>query len=1097
MRPFIAILCALTLASCASKEEKSEPEKTIETRFVELTSENTGITFSNNIEENDSINVVLYDYLYNGGGVAAGDLNNDGLIDLYFTGNQVGDRLYINNGDFTFTDVTEKWGIDRYPGWSSGAVMVDINNDGWLDVYVCRTGPHKNPELRTNRLFINQQGTGFSEEAAAYGLDYTGHSTMAAFFDADLDGDLDCYLMTHPGIFQHRMPIADWHNLVSQGQIEHDRFFKNEGGKFVDASHEAGIQQAAYGLGLSIEDFNNDGYPDIYVSNDFDEGDFMYINNGDGTFSNQVTAMMKHTSNYGMGCDAADFNNDRYVDLIQVDMAFETHERAKRNMAAMDQQRFNARVQLGWHFQYMVNVLQLNNGDNTFSDIAQISGVHKTDWSWAALFADFNNDGLQDLFITNGYKRDTKDNDIKSRLKKLAGEKKSLPINDMLNIMPSTKLKNYMFQNIDGLQFKRVNDDWGLHQKINSNGAVYVDLNGDGDLDLVVNNVDQPASVYRNMTNENSSNNENWVGFRLPAGYRTGSRVVIKTSDGEQMRYLQPTRGYLGSTPHELHFGVGMNSNIDSVIVIWPNRKTSLITDLKTNQYHTLEYKPTGTQNYFTKQKPLFKNVTAEAQINFKHTENPFDDFEVEVLLPHKMSEHGPGIVKGDFNGDGLEDVWIGGAAGQAGAIYIRMADGSFQRSNQPALLSHAACEDVAAVCLDVNGDGHLDLFVVSGDAGKGEESSLLRDRLYINSGTGVLRDVTATLPDVRFAGGDVAVADVNGDGRPDIFIGGRHIPQKYPFPPKSQLLMNNGSGYSDETTAWFGNDFRPGLVTSVQFHDFNNDNKPDLLMAGEWMSPKIYLNNGESFGEGIPLADEQEGWWFALEIADINNDGRPDIVAGNIGRNNKFQPSTAKPLYCYAHDFDQNGSIDIVLAKYEKSELVPVRGKECSTAQMPFISEQFETYEEFAVSTLVEIYTEESLNSAYRPDAKTFSSKVFYNEGNMKWRIAELPIMAQFSSVRSIIVTDVNGNGLEDLILSGNFFGVEVETTRYDASNGVVLLNQGDESWQQLMPHESGFSVPLDARRSVLINHPADRREIITANNGTFPTVHQLLIEP
>lgn len=1090
---FLFLATLFMLFACADEQALESTQFVGQTRFVDVSS-TTNIDFANHVEENDSINVIRYDYLYNGGGVAAGDLNNDGLPDLYFTGNQVNDRVYLNNGDLTFTDVTEEWGVNKYPGWSSGAVMVDIDGDGWLDVYVCRTGPHKNPDMRTNRLFINQQGKGFKEEANAYGLDYTGHSTMAAFFDADRDGDLDCYLMTHPDQFRNRINLAEIKALLDAGLMESDRFYRNDNGKFVDVSKQAGIEDFAFGLGLSIEDFNGDGWPDIYVSNDFDEGDALYINNRDGTFTNRVTEIMKHTSNYGMGCDAADFNNDHYVDLIQVDMAFETHERAKRNMASMDPARFNLRLKLGWHYQYMVNTLQLNNGDGTFSDIAQISGVHKTDWSWAAFFADFDNDGWQDLYITNGYKRDTKDNDLRIKVEQMTASGKMPSVEEVLGMIPATRLRNYMFKNIDGLTFDRVNEEWGLDQKINSNGAVYVDLDGDGDLDIVVNNIDAPATIYRNTTNEQRNANANWVAFRLPAGYEIGTRIVVKTGEKSYMRYLQPTRGYLGSMPYELHVGLGDAEHIDEVRIWWPTGGGKVLQNVAVNEFHEIAYDKSDEPERFPKETPLFEDQTREAGIFHVHTENSFDDFEKEVLLPHKMSEWGPGIASGDFTGNGRDDVWVGGAAGQPGAVYIQMEDGTFRKSRQPALELHAAAEDVDAVAIDVNGDGVLDLYVVSGDASVGDNNPALRDRLYLNTGNGMFRDVSATLPDVHFAGGKACVADVNNDGRPDLFIGGRNTPGKYPFPPKSQLLINTGQGFTDATETWFGSDFKPGMITDAKFHDFNNDGLADLIVVGEWMSPTIFTNKGSQFDQGEPIAPHQSGWWFSVEIADLDGDGIDEIICGNIGLNNKFKPSPEKPLYVYAADFDENGSIDIVLAKYESRDLVPVRGRECSSVQMPFITEEFPTYEAFATSGLEDIYGAEALASAYRPDAQNFASMVFtYDEATSAWQGEKLPVMAQFSSVRTIVVADVNHDGFLDLLLAGNFFGVEVETTRYDASNGVVLLNDGRGGWLQMMPHESGLSLPMDVRRSVWINR-AGVRSLISAVNDQIPRVHDVL---
>ncbi len=1089
----LLLLFVIGFLGCSQQQER-EPsiETPTHTRFELLDQNHTGIAFSNTLQENDSINVILYDYLYNGGGVAAGDLNNDGYPDLYFTGNQVNDKVYLNNGDFSFSDVTEEWGVDQYPGWSSGAVMVDINGDGWLDVYVCRTGPHKNPVKRTNRLFINQEGKGFKEEAGNYGLDYTGHSTMAAFFDADRDGDLDCYLMTHPDQFRNRINLAEIQALIDAGLMESDRFFRNDNGRFIDASKEAGIQDFAFGLGLVIEDFNHDGWPDIYVSNDFDEGDALYINNQNGTFTNRVTEVLKHTANYGMGCDAADFNNDLFVDLVQVDMAFETHERAKRNMGAMDPQRFDLRVKLGWHYQYMENMLQLNNGDGTFSEIARSAGVHKTDWSWAALFADFDHDGFQDLLVTNGYKRDTKDNDLKQNINQRVAQGGVLDVDDVLSMIPATTLRNYMFKNRGDLTFERVNQEWGLHEKVNSNGAVYVDLDGDGDLDLVINNMDAAASIYRNNTVEQATTESNWAVFRLPATYATGARVVVVTENGSAMRYVQPTRGYLGSVTHDVHFGLGSAKQIDTLKIWWPAGGGLTLAGLEVNTVHDLVYANEAEPLRNITKPAFFADRTSETGIRFRHAENRFDDFEREVLLPHKMSEYGPGIQQADFNNDGIADLWVGGASGQSGAVYIGSANGTYNHIPQPAFESHAACEDVAAAAIDVNGDGLLDLYVVSGDASKGENNLALRDRLYINTGNGLFRDVTATLPDVRIAGGCVAVGDVDGDGRDDLFIGGRNIPGQYPFPPQSQLLLNTGVGLIDATAKWFGENFSPGMLTDALFHRFEDDQAPSLVIVGEWMAPTRYRNLGDRFDSGSPIASQQEGWWFSLAIADLDGDGFDDVICGNLGTNNKFQPSADKPLYVYANDFDGNGTIDIVLAKHDHSKLVPVRGLECSSTQMPYIAERFDRYADFASSRLDEIYAPELLETAYRPEARTFETTVFYGSEAGVFQPKALPTLAQIAPVRTLVVTDLNNDRRPDLIFAGNLFGAEVETTRYDAGNGCVLLNEGDREFRAMLAHESGLSLPFDSRKSVYVKHPAGRQQLITAVNNMLISVHE-----
>ncbi len=1082
-------LLALCLSACNSFDRPSaEGEKKKETpRFQLLDANETGVNFANTLIENDSINVIFYDYLYNGGGVAAGDLDNDGLPDLYFTGNQAGDKLYLSSGDLKFVDVSNDWGISNHPGWSTGVTFVDINNDGWLDIYVCRSGPSKSAAARTNLLFINQAGKGMVEDAAAYGLDYTGHSTQAVFFDADGDGDLDCYLVTHPGIFTNRLPLRELQQLIAAGKMESDHFFRNENGVFFDDSQAAGINDFAFGLGVAVEDFNGDGALDIYVSNDFDEGDLLYINNGQGQFTNEITSYFKHTANYGMGCDAADFNNDGYIDLMQVDMAFETHERAKRNMAAMDQKRFDIRVQLGWHHQYMFNCLQLNNGDGTFSDVAAAAGVHKTDWSWAALFADFDHDGFQDLFITNGYKRDTKDNDLPLRVQALKANSAAPTVEEVLGVIPATKLKNYMFRNADGMAFERVNAAWGLDQKLNSNGAAYVDLDRDGDLDLVINNVDEPASIYRNMTIEQGRDSSNWIAFRLTAGCRAHVHA-----DGKfWQRYAQTSRGYLSCVDDALHVGLGTVAAIDSVVVIWPNQYTTTYTNLAVNQYHDLNL-PAQRRHQPKPAKKHFERVTLASNLHYKHIENAFDDFASEVLLPHKMSTYGPGIAAGDVNNDQLLDVWIGGASGSSGALFIQGKNGQFQRVNQPAFEKNKVCEEVDATFIDVNGDGFLDLYVVSGDASRGETDDALRDRLYLNDGKGNFTDASARIPDLRMAGGCIARGDFDGDGVDELFIGGRNVPGRYPMPAKSVLLKVEGGQLIDASARFFGTQTPEGLFTSAVIADLNGDGNNELITAGEWMDIEIYPNENGKLQAPYPVQPGYKGWWQSLAVADINGDGRLDIVAGNLGENNKFKPSAEHPLFCYAADFDSNGSLDIVLAKYEGETLYPVRGRECSSTQMPFIADKFDSYEAFARSDLSGIYSQELLASAYRLDAENLASQVFYQVADGAYAAEKLPLLAQIAPVRSIVVFDVNKDGKKDLLLAGNHFGVEVETVRYDAGNGVVLRNTGTE-WQAVMAHSSGLSLPLDVRKSVLITDDQNRSLIVTAVNGGYVQVHRM----
>ncbi|WP_306643692.1 VCBS repeat-containing protein [Sanyastnella coralliicola] len=1091
MNRLLIFSCALALLwSCGNQPDhvnEPSPEPQRQSGFELLSEEESGIAFSNDIQENDSINVINYDYLYNGAGVAVGDVNKDGLEDLFFTGNMVADKLYLNQGELNFTDASAEWDIPS-DGWSSGAVMVDINQDGWLDIYVCQTGPYKSASKHTNRLLINQEGKGFVDEAKEYGLDYSGHTTMAAFFDMDLDGDLDCYLLTHPDQFRNRLNGAELQRLIQAGVLESDKLYRNDNGKFVDVTQSAGIFDFAFGLGIVIEDFNADGWPDIYCSNDFDEGDLLYINQQNGTFVNEVTKRFKHTSNYGMGCDYADINNDLLPDLLTLDMAFETHERAKRNMASMDLDRFEARLRMGWHYQYMQNTLQLNMGNGIYSDIAQMNGMHKTDWSWAGLIADFDNDGMQDVFITNGYKRDTKDNDLQTNVQELQAAQQDITFGDVLDLLPSTKLSNYLFQNQGHLQFDRVNDQWGLDQRVNSNGAVYADLDNDGDLDLVVNNVDERAYVYRNQMGGD------FTGVYMRPSRDVGSRVILRTDKGDQVRYYNPTRGYLGSVGNKVHFGVPEGATVERIEIISPQGDIWGVGMAKINEYTSLgddktEYKvenswPPAPQNQY------LKDITREQSIVHRHQENPFNDFEKEILLPHRTSEYGPAIASGDLNGDGYEDVYIGGCSGQPGKLYIQTPDGSFLTSRQEIFERHQGAEDVDAVAFDADNDGDLDLYVVSGDASQGAASPYLRDRLYLNEGQAQFSDGTNRIPNLTIAGGVVRAADIDNDGDQDLFIGGRNVPGAYPTAPESVVLINDNRLFRDMTADWLP-EFSKGMVSSALLEDMNNDGLVDLVVAGEWMAPTIYHGDGARFGAAKELAPDMNGWWFELAASDINGDGIKDIIAGNIGENNKFHPSKDKPLFCYAADFDNSGTLDIVLAKYENDNLLPVRGKECSSEQMPFISQKFETYNDFAKASLSDIYSEENLASAERLEAYEFKSMLFLGDGQ-SYSAQALPFGAQMAPVRSIVPTDVDGDGDTDLIIAGNYFGVEVETVRYDAGNGCVLINDNG-SFRTSWYTESGLTLAQDVRRSVLVN-TAKGKLMVSAINKGYARVHQLM---
>lgn len=1075
----------LILCACAPDNPADSARSTAaiasEPLFTPVPADQSQITFQNTIVETVQQNVVAYDYLYNGAGIGVADFDQNGFPDLFFAGNQVDDALYFNQGGFEFSDVSSSSGILSHAGWSAGVSVVDINKDGWPDIYVCRSGPNPQPEPRTNRLFINQQNGTFKEDAAAYGLDYTGHSTQAVFVDFDLDGDLDCYLLTHPASFQNQISSQNLKEQIDSGQLESDVLFRNNNGKFEDVTKQFGMTEYAFGLGVVVSDINLDGLPDIYVSNDFDEGDYLYVNKGNFRFEQMSTRLLKHTSNYGMGCDFGDFNNDGWPDLLTLDMAFESHERAKRNMASMNPDKFNARVKLGWHYQYMANTLQRNNGNGTFSDVAQLSGVHQTDWSWAGLFADLDLDGQQDLFITNGYKRDTKDNDLKYKVDQLKAQKgNEVLLEDVLDLIPSTEIGNYAFRNVDGLLFEKTTADWGLDQRMHSHGAVYADLDNDGDLDLVVNNVDKQAALWKN----NAAGQMHFLKVKAPNGYDpTGVRVGVYTAGESQFREFQPVRGYASSMYESLHFGLGDHTQVDSVVVWWAGTVASVYTEVAADQTLEVALDNVTKRRRYVSAPKLFQNALSQVKLGVSMPENEFDGFEREILLPQKMSTEGPLLATGDINGDGLDDLWIGGAAGTSGMMLWQRAEGDFYPATHRGLEADAQHEDAGGCLVDVDGDGDLDLYVASGGNEQAAGSAYYQDRLYLNDGSGNM-ERSNSIPELNASSGRVIAHDADGDGDVDLLVLGRQDPGRYPFPGQTQWLINEGGEFTDKIEEMAPDLQFAGMLTDAVFADMDQDGDEDLIVVGEWISPRVYpKKKGKYSYDASFTPDGLKGWWYSVEAADVNADGRMDLICGNLGWNNKFHPSADAPLECYTTDFDGNGTLDIVLAKHRGEEMLPVRGRECSSQQMPYIAEKFETYQDFAEADLREIYSAEKLETAYHVQAETFSSVVLLNNGNTL-EVIELPAEAQLAPIRALRAEEINGDGHMDLLLTGNMFGTEVETERYDAGGGAVLLGRGDGTFTALSPQEHGFNTPADARDLIKLTMANGQPLYVVSNN-------------
>lgn len=1066
-KPILLTWSLAAISSAVGQPGVSEP------LFKNVSPEASGITFKNVLSETPAFNRTNYEYFYNGGGVAVGDINNDDLPDLYFTGNQVADALYLNKGAFHFEDITRSAGIKHENDWHTGVSMIDVNDDGWLDIYVCRSGLTK-PGDRANLLYINNHDNTFTERAEEWGLADTGHSVQVAFFDYDQDGDLDCYLLNHP-VGQKNFPIGEYYAFRAARVHESDRLYRNDGERFTDVTIEAGLFDYGFRHGVAVGDINNDGWPDLYVCTDFDEPDRLYINRR-GRFVDEGLQWMKHTSMFSMGCDLADFNNDGLLDVFVADMTPESHVRSKRNMASMDTDRFKWLVKAGFNYQYMVNSLQLNTG-SSFQEIAQVSGVSKTDWSWATLFADLDNDGWKDLFVTNGVRRDVLDNDAKAAIAEMVNSGDKVRLSEVLDAMPQNTIPNYVFRNTGELTFENTTQSWGLDAPQNSNGAVYSDLDRDGDLDLVLNNVDAVASLYENTTSERAIR----IALEGPRGNRfgLGTRVHVESSGVTQLQELYLTRGYLSSVEPVLHFGLGAARKAN-VKVYWPDGRFQEIHDADKN----LLIKHSESVEQPRQAAPAasrFSEIGREVGLTLRHHENKYDDFARELLLPHKQSENGPLITTGDVNMDGLADIYFPGAKGFGGELFYQTADELFATAGQGAWHGDRAAEDAGSLFFDADNDNDIDLYVVSGGNEEPAGSDLYQDRLYLNDGEGNFSKSEA-LPRMPTSGSVVITSDFDNDSDLDLFVGGRVVPGGYPEAPRSYLLENRNGEFVDVTDQRALGLSHIGMVTEATFSDYDSDGDEDLLLVGEWMPFTVFENQDGVFSKAeVGAIGCTAGWWFSISANDLDNDGDTDYILGNIGGNNKFHPTAGKPLKIYANDFDATGSRDIVLAKAEGEGYFPVRGRECSSEQMPFIVDKFPTFKEFAEANINMIY-EDGLQTAIALEACEMQSLILWNDGAGSLRKEYLPIEAQLAPLRGIVVSDVNGDGKPDILAAGNMYGAEVETPRYDAGVGICLVQS--ESGFQFKDHRwSGFFTPGDVRDVELL-WIGDRMAVIVANN-------------
>ncbi|MBC2843572.1 VCBS repeat-containing protein [Winogradskyella flava] len=1043
---FRKYLFLLLLICFNCKDHKTPYQDNSNTLFTKIPASHSNIDFENKIEETVDFNFLNYSYIYNGGGVAVGDINNDGLEDIYFTSNQSSNTLYLNKGNFVFEDITEDAEVEDDKGWTTGVTMVDINNDGWLDIYVCKSGSLDSRSARQNKLYINQRDNTFKDEALKYGLKEYSFSTQAYFLDYDKDGDLDMYLVNHSTDSNTNSLILSPQQQASLKTDSRDILFNNDNGTYKNVSSASGISKLkAWGLSASIGDFNNDSWPDIYVANDFLEPDVLYINNKDGTFTDEILTRFKHMSANSMGSDFADINNDLQPDLLVLDMMAADRKRGKENMATMSTAKFNRIVNKGWHHQYMSNMLQLNYGNGSFAEIGQFSGVAKTDWSWAPLIADFDNDGFNDIFITNGIEKDIANQDFKQTiLGKNLRNNREQTFNEAKDLIPSAKLSNYMFINNRDYTFRDSSFDFGFEAKLNSNGAVYADLDNDGDLDLVLNNQSDKASIYRNNSKANyikislkgSGNNINGI----------GSRVEVYTKETRQLKELYASRGYQSSVSDKLNFGLGESEVIDSLRIIWSDNKTQVLTNIKANQSLTLSYnEATITATKKETEKALFQSVSPSSLgISYKHRSVKFDDYNLQLLLPQKQSTIDNALAIADVNSDGLDDFFVGNTMGYPAELYIQNNSGSFYKVNQNLFENDKAYNDNNALFFDADGDNDLDLYLASGNYSQEAHSALLQDRLYINDGEGNFSK--GRLPKMLTITKAIAANDFDSDGDLDLFIGGRVVSGQYPKAPKSYVLENRNGTFINVTSKHAEAFNTLGLVNDAIFSDYDNDGDSDLIVVGEWMPVTIFKNDKGLFKEVDLPTNEKAGWFQTIKAIDYDGDGDEDYFVGNFGENNKFHPTEEKPLHIYANHFDDNESYDMALTKESEGVLFPIRGKECSSQQTPFLNKKIGTFSEFANSNIMDIYGRENIESALHLEASSFSSYYIRNIGNGNFEFNPLPNQSQFGPTLDFHFLDLNKDGSVEVFGVGNIYDSEVETIRYDASQGYILTKDNDQ---------------------------------------------------
>ena len=1066
--------------------------------------ENSNINFENKLTETEGFNVFKYRNFYNGGGVAVGDLNNDGLPDVFFTANQGSNKLYLNKGNFLFEDISAKAGFGEKKEWSTGVVLVDINDDGWLDIYVCNAGNMLAPALRKNQLFINNHNLTFTESAKQYGLDNDGYSTQASFFDYDLDGDLDCFLVNNSPIPANTLNYANMRDLPeAQWPVADflkgggDHLYRNDNGKFTEVTKQAGIHGSliSMGLGVTVGDVNGDGYPDVYVSNDFFEKDYLYINQRNGSFVDELEQRIQHTSLSSMGADMQDINNDGFPDIFTTDMLPDADYRLKANSSFENYDIFKLKQKQGFYNQFTQNALQVNNAQGKFVETAFYSGVAASDWSWGALLFDADNDGLADVYVSNGIKRDVTDQDFidffaNDVVQQMAITGKKEDVNNVISKMPSNPIANKAFQNLGNLRFKDAGNEWGFTTPSFSNGAAYADLDNDGDLDLIVNNVDAKAFVYRNNSREYNKNNYLSISlkYKSPNSFAIGS--TIRVYQGQQVisRQIIPSRGFQSSVEYKQTIGLG-KLQADSMTITWPDRTINTIIKPAVNQLHTINYSSTAAKKIQERaiiQPVLFEKITT----NFdKHNEDDYVDFYAERNIPFMLSRQGPKAATADVNGDGLADIYIGGAKDQPGQLYLQTS-GGFVKKDIPDFKTYAFDDVTVAFFFDCDHDGDIDLFTGAGGNFAATPGSF-QNQLYLNDGKGNFTLKRGALPIINTNCGAALPLDYDGDGNLDLFIGSRSVPQSYGEDPRSYLLHNDGKGNYTDASNVAPAFAKLGMVTSAGYADVNGDGKKELIVTGDWMYPHIFSYNGKSFEEIKTGLENLSGWWQSLAVADVDNDGDEDLILGNLGENFYLQADDKNPVKIWMKDFDQNGTVDKIFTKTVNGKDVPVFTKREVTDAIPSLKKLNLKHHDYATKTIQELFGNDIDNAKVKKVNYT-ASCIAYNDGKGNFTVKKLPTAIQLSSVNAIQLMDINADGYPDIIAAGNFFDLLPQFCRLDGSYGHILMNDKKGNFVEMPNAKSGIELNGQTRDIISFKYK-NEEGILFLENNDFPVLYKI----